>query len=642
MSFEERLKLELSLTAGGQSFAIPGGQLKHFSARLSSHGFTASVTFWTALEKADAALLLAFKEPGLLKVRLAISGLYDLPDSPPDPLVLQGLARTRALGGLGHGSLDGEARDFRRYTIDFADAAQVLWRQHRPIELHTDKKMSDLLDAHKTDAITLDYDWDVLDAEQPLLCLGIGEDERPASFYDFIHWYVDSRDGVWTYDNQQDQYTLSKSKPSGGQASKLRRQHVERTELVLPPVIRHSARVLNSFSEGATSTDLEQEQATTGIRRDYLLRTPIASEAEQRQSLEKGRLGVRQRQVRLTFRQFPTIAIHPGALVRLEGGLWSSGLKGSGEDLRVVELVLQGSALEPGPHSGPQDLNAGYQVELNARLEQKSDPVAELPTYRPPRYPIYVEGKIHSPGGGETDRIYLLVEDKKTSVTTYRVTVPLWNKTVSVPAEPIHTAGEFYFPPYKNERVLLALRFDRAEIQRFLDWGEGVRSPQDGQGDQLLLGKNSTSQTSLTHDYQDNKPVWRMHRASDKDTETIRMAEGVLLLQTKEEQGGASTTPTYDVTPQVETAKGDLSAGVSGAIGDATAAYQSSMAAVNEKIATATAETSAALEAAEAEVSSQVAAARSELQGALSGLAGRTNALGTAAADAKAALNGLR
>jgi hypothetical protein len=642
MSFQERLKLELSLTLGGQSFSIPGGQIKHAAVRLSSHGFTASVTFWTALEKEDAPLLLAFREPGLLKVRLAVSGVYHVPDPAPAPLVVQGLARARALGGATHGLMEGEVRSFRRYTIEFADPAQVLWRQHRPIELHTEKKMSDVLDAHKTEAITLAYDWDVLDAEQPLLCLGVGGDDRPAHFYDFVHWYIDSRNGVWTYDSQQNQYTLSKSKPTAGQAQNLDRQQVDRTELLLPPVIRHSARVLNSFSEGATTTALEQELAVEGIQHDLLLRTPIAAEAEQRQSVEKGRLQVRQRQLRLTFRQFPTVDLYPGAMVQLEGALWTPGLKGSGEALRVVEVAFEASALDPEPHHGPMDPNTGYQLDLVARLEQKSDPVAEQPPYRPPRYPIYVEGKIHSPGGDEKDRIYLILEDKKTSVTTYRVKVPLWNKIISIPAEPIHFPGEFYYPPYKNERVLVALYFDRAELHRYLDWGENVRMPQDGQGDQVLLGKNKTNQTSLSHDYQDNKPVWRMHRVLDKDTETIRIAEGTLLMQTKEEPGGSSSTPTYDVTPQVETAKGDLAAGVSGAIGEATGAYKQSMAAVNSKIASATAETAAALEAAEAEVASKVADARSELQGALSGLSDRAAPLSGAAAEAKAALEKLR
>ena len=39
MTFQEKLKLELVLTAGGQSFSIPGGQVKHFSVRLAPYGF---------------------------------------------------------------------------------------------------------------------------------------------------------------------------------------------------------------------------------------------------------------------------------------------------------------------------------------------------------------------------------------------------------------------------------------------------------------------------------------------------------------------------------------------------------------------------------------------------------------------------
>jgi hypothetical protein len=642
MSFQERLKLELTLTLGGQSFTIPGGQIKHFAVRLSSHGFTASVTFWTSLEADDASLFTAFQKPDLLKVKLAISGVYDLPDSPPDPLVVQGLARARALGGTAHGSIEGTDRSFRRYTIEFADAAQVLWRQHRPTVLYTNKAMSDVLTGFKADAIQLNYDWDVLTPQQPLLCLGVGEDDAAASFYDFVCWYVDSRGGAWTYDSQQNEYTFSDSKPASGQAASLGRAQVSRVEVLLPPVIRHSVRVLNSFAESPTTNAVDQSQAVTGVQHDVLLRTPIATDAEQQKAVEETRLRVRQQQLRLVFRQFPTVVVHPGALLKLEkGGLWNPALKSAGDDYRVIELSLAGSALKSSPQAGLQDANAGYQVELDARLEQKSDPVPNLPAYRPPAYPIYVEGKMHSPGGEATDRIYMSLEDEKNSVFTYRITVPLWNQTVSAPAEPIHFPGEFYFPPYKNSRVLLALYFDRADIHRFLDWGETVRTPQDGQGDQLLLGKSKTSQTALTHDYQDSKPVWQLARVSANDTETVRMSEGALLLQTKEVQGTPATTPTYDVTPQVETSKGDLSAGVTGAVGQATAAYRSSSAAVNSKISSATSETAAALDKAEGEVSSQVASARSTLQGALDGLSGRTAALSSAATDAKATLNGL-
>jgi hypothetical protein len=644
MAFQEKLKLELSLTIGGESFSIPGGQVKHFSVRLANHGFTASVSFWTALQKADTPLFVAFQTSGLIQVQLSVSGVYPTEVTPPSPLlVVKGLVRARSLTGLSHGSHDGAERSFRLYSLEFADPAQVLWRQHRPTELHTQKKLADLLDAHKG-PLTLSYDWDVLQAEHPMLCLALGSDDRRTSFYDFVLWFVHTRNGVWTYDSRQNQYLLSDSKSSTGQAAVLDSREVERmdVQLQLPAPIRHGARVLNALANGPTTVALPQDQAVEGISHDVLLRTPIASQAEQRQTLEKSRLKLRRRRLQVTFQQLPTVAVHPGSLLKLKGFHWNSDQKGVGEDLRVLSLELDVRALRQGPHDEQQATEAGYELEMSALLEQKSDPVPTFPAYRVPRYPIYVEGKVHSPGGQETDRLWFIVEDDKTSVSNYRVTVPLWNKTVSVPAQPHFFPGHFYFPPYKNERVLLGLHFLHAELHRFLDWGENVRMPQDGQGDQMLLGKNKTSQTGISHDYQEAKPVWNLLRVSAADTQTVRISEGNLLIKVEEKQGAVAATPTYDVTPQVEAAKGDLAMGVSGAIGETTAAYQGAMANVKGRIEGATSETVAALESARAEVGAKVAAARAALSGALSGFSDKAAPLSSAAAEAKAALGKLR
>ncbi|RKH08458.1 hypothetical protein D7V97_19450 [Corallococcus sp. CA053C] len=637
--FNEKLKLELTVTAAETAFTIPGGQVQAFSLRMTPTGFTGSLTFWTSLEKADAALLTAFSKPDLVRVRLALSGVYD---PPPTPLVVQGLVTQKRVAGSAHGNKDGVAVAFRQYTVEFADPARVLWKQHRPVELHTGKKVSELLDLHKPGGLLLTYDWDALESKQALVCLGIGDDHPSASFYDFVLWYVDTRGGVLTYASPTDTYTFSAKKPATGTVAALSRKHVERVDVELPPVIRHSTRVLNGFGAAPTTVALEQAQAVAGIQHDMLVRTPIAAEAEQRQSREKERLRLRKRRLRLTFHDVPPLALHPGALIKLDGPLWSPDLTGLGEDLRVAELSFDGVGLQTGAHDGQQEPTAGYEVTLSVLLEQKSDPVPELPAYRLPHYPIYVEGKVHSPGGEATDRIYLQVDDPKTSVSNWRVTVPLWNKTVSVPAEPGLFPGTFYFPPYKNERALVALHFDHAALHRFLDWGGGVRMPQDSQGDQLLFGKNGTNQTAMTHDYQDAKPVWNLGRVNSNDTEIVRISEGRLLIQTKEEPGGAATTPTYDVTPQVETAKGDLTAGVDGAVGETTAAYSASMATANAKINAASEETGAALSAAEAKVKGQAAESRAKLTGALNGLDGQTGALSSSAAEAKAALAGLR
>ncbi len=639
-AFQEELKLELTLTLGGKAFSIPGGQVKHVSARMTSHGFTASLTFFS-FEKVNAPLFTAFQKPDLAQVRLAMAAVDPSLDSPPPPLLLQGLVRRRRLIADVHGESKKAGQVFRRYTIDFADPAQVLWRQHRPIELYTDTSMAEVIDAHKA-TLQITQDWAQLRQKQPMLCLAVGADAPEVSFYDFVLSYVAANNGVWSYDSQKNEYLLADSKPSSGTVTPLNRERVQHVQVQLPPPIRHGIRVLNAVANGPTTTPIPQPQAAVGMSHDVLLRTPLANQAEQRQKLEKARLQVRQRQLHLSFKKFPEVDIHPGTLVSMKGPLWPTALTGLDEDQRVLDLELEIHAERTGQHDELQATAARYALLLSARLEPADEAVVNLPPFRPLRYPIHVEALVHSPGGEPPDRRYLIVEDEKTSLISFQMMVPLWNKIVSVPAEPIHFPGEFFFPPYKNTRVLVELHFDRAELVRFIDWKEGVRTPQDGQGDQVLMGLNKTSQTALTHDFQDDKPVWRMHRTSGGDTQIIRMKEGNLFIQVKESPSGVAPTPTYDVSPQVDAAKADLSAAVGGAIGETSAAYQGAMASLRAKMKSAQSEAKAAFSGARKEVGGKVAKAKSGIQGAASKLEKGVSDLSGAAEAAKAALKKLK
>ncbi|ATB39320.1 hypothetical protein CYFUS_004764 [Cystobacter fuscus] len=640
-TFHDDLRLELSLTAGGSTFSIPGGQIKHLSVQLASYGFTAAVTFWTLLEKQDAPLFTAFQKPDLIEVRVSIAAEDPELTSPPAPLVLKGLVRGRRLVAEEHGTVQGSNRVFRRYTLDFADAAQVLWRQHRPIELHTHFSMKELLEAHKA-SLKLALDWTELKRKQPMICLALGADEPGVSFYDYVCWYVDAHQGVFSYDSQKNEYLFADSKPSSGQAAPLGPLRIHRTRVLLPPPIRHGARVLNAVAQGPTTTPIDQPQAVQGTFHDVLVRTPLANRADEREKLEKTRLKLHQRQLQVAFKRYPTVDVFPGALLRLEGSLWPASLTGLGEDMRVAELDFEAHAEGAGPYEQQQDLQAPYAVRMSLRLESTSETAVSLPAYRVPRYPIHVEGLVHSPGGEPEDRRYLIVEDEKTSITDFRMTVPLWNKTVSVPAEPTHVPGQFFFPPYKRTRVLVALHHERAELLRFLAWKEGVRTPQSGQGDQILLGESKSSQTALTHDFQEDKPVWRMLRTSGGDTQVIRMREGNLFIQVKETGASKTPTPTYDVTPQVEAAKGDLSASVGDSLGQTSAAFQGAMSASRAKMQSAQAAMKTAMKAARAEVGAKVAKAKSGMKSASSKLSQGSGQLSAASESAKASLKKLR
>lgn len=640
-AFQVELRFELTLTLGSKSFSIPGGQVKHVALHMASHGYTGSVTFWTAMEKPDAPLFTAFQKPDLAQLRLAVSAVDPAQDAPPPPMLIQGLVRRRRLIAEPHGADTKSDLVFRRYTLEFADPAQVLWRQHRPTELHTATSLAEIIEAHKA-SLQLTLDWATLRQKQPMLCLALGADAPEVSFYDFVLWYVDSQKGVFSYDSQKNEYLLADSKPTTGEPKLLSRLAVERLQVKVPPPIRHSTRVLNAVAEGPSTTPLAQAQAVAGVTHDVLLRTAIADEAEQRQKLEKARLQVRERQLQLSLKDFPSVPVHPGALLRLDGPLWPQNLTGLGEDYRVLSLDFEATAERQERHEEQATPAAQYGVRMGAQLESSSEPVVTLPPYRAPRYPIHVEGLVHSPGGEASDRRWLITEDEKNSLSYFQMTVPLWNKTVSVPAAPLHMPGHFFFPPYKNTRVLVELHFDRAELARFVDWKEGVRTPQAGQGDQSLLGLNKLSQTGITHDFQDDKPVMRIHRTSQGDTQIIRMGEGHLFIEVKESPSGAAPAPTYDVSPQVDAAKGDLSTAVGGAIGQTSASYQAAMGSVRAKIKGAQAEAKATLGGARAEVGAKVAGAKSEIKGAASRLDQGVGQLAAAAEAAKASLKKLQ
>jgi hypothetical protein len=180
---------------------------------------------------------------------------------------------------------------------------------------------------------------------------------------------------------------------------------------------------------------------------------------------------------------------------------------------------------------------AGYNIEMRSHLELESERWVSLPPFKPPPFPIYVEGKIVSEQGAKEAETYQIYQDKETSLDQYKVAIPLWkNQEVVVPFEPNFFTGHFYFPDYKEARVLVALDLHNGRIERFLDWRAGARLPMDTQGNHILLGKTDKSQTSVQHVYVDDKPVLHVKRTSEKDTEMIKMVEGSLILETKEEE----------------------------------------------------------------------------------------------------------
>ncbi|HEY2027914.1 MAG TPA: hypothetical protein VGH20_01785 [Myxococcales bacterium] len=540
----DRLSIAVTLTVGQTDHAVPAGNVQSFELDLCGYGFSGYVEFVLADDQAlrgprTDSLLADFQKQDLSSISVSIkSVLSGESDSPSfTALVVKGIVTERSV--VETPTLTGgktSAVVARKYKVRFGDAARVLWGQHRPCALYTNKAFSAVLDDHKGDKIVLAYDWeDELSKERPQIFVGLDRDAGP-SFYDFVLSFLDSRGGVLAYDYATAQYKLSATKDATATPLSLKPTDVASVEVAFPEAVRHDITVLNSYATAATTEAVTQENAAQGIREDVLLRSPLADVAEAQVKLAKARLVSRQKELRVEFSRFPTSALLPGMLVKLpaKDAFAMAGIS-AGETFRVIRIEASGTTLRKGGDDESSAPNAGYDLRLRAVLEPKDEPRVDLPAHARTFPPRQLEGTIVSEVGEDGEETWKAYTDEKTSIDRYQVKVPLFdNQLVFAPFEPGLLPGQFYFPYAKASRVLLSMEMEATHILRSLEWRAGARMPADGEGVQLLMGKTTKSGTAMTHDYADGKPAFQLQRHNDKDEATIRLEEGLLRIQVKE------------------------------------------------------------------------------------------------------------
>ncbi|MCU0682940.1 MAG: hypothetical protein MUF34_11940 [Polyangiaceae bacterium] len=406
------------------------------------------------------------------------------------------------------------------------------------------------------------------------------------SFLDFTFWLLDRECAGLFYDIAGDAYQIADAKPAATSPVSLEPDEIEAIELRPPSLRREQVVVLNASTEAAEAKHpLANADALEGLRADTLTRTPIASEFDARVKLETARARQRETGALVTLRRTPAAALAPNLALKLGQG-FSDKLFASGKTYRIVTLRLrgvpprqaegemrqgegemrqgegemrQGEGAQASQGEGAQasqgaqtsaaeidriegrgggveaSLGRRYELDYELGLELASDPVFHAPPFAEPAWPFQVEGIVVSDAGADDEQTYQAYRDEATSLDYYKIAVPLFEgKKVIAPYEPASLTGQFYFPLYKGERVLVALDFDRARVAGHLDWRPGARLPLDSQGNHLLFGKKGASQTSLRHTYADGKPSLTIERTSGTDLQTVVISEGTIRLETTE------------------------------------------------------------------------------------------------------------
>lgn len=583
-TFQDQLALGLTLK-GAATKVVAGGDIKSIDLHLTSWGWSGSIEF-DIFDDAFAggtetdSFLPSYFQSQLIQIELQIAGfLSDENELPDPPLTLKGLVTQRALREFPVDELSTSRQiTARRYRIEAADAAQVLWRQHHPCRLYADRTMQQIIDDQKGDLIQFTGTWSWASREPyrtPMVFFALDPSIGKASFYDWLMWYVDRFRLIWTYDCRTNTYSIQDQKTDtgsaiavdktdflpprdppaerGGKAEQSRYlgdfyELYERGYTIdAPPVPRYRAEVLDSFT-GATigPVSIANPYADASTVCQTLLRTPLADEVQERADLERARLVPQpEPELGLYFSRMPIHPLFPGDVAEFTAHQpgWSSDAWPVQQKLfRVHDVVLRARAIDPTAGASHRQPSARYELAYTARLEvQRDRTTPRLPAFVEPTYPVHVEARILSAIDADDQSLTYDPRTQTTGLFTYRVEVPLWKATapeITAPYDPGRMPGQLFFPAYKHERVVLAMTWRKAWIDTFVSWRDGVRIPSDMQGNHMLLGKQPSSRTSVMNYYENQGsllPIFEIARIHAVDRQKVVISEGNLLIEVNEE-----------------------------------------------------------------------------------------------------------
>ena len=537
MSFVNRLTVTLTLDIGGKRRTVPGGDIKSLSLKLHPWGFEAECVFWlvSQAKESEDTLYAPFISDRRIDVTLKVDRTFDTVGEAAEPIEVVGIVEERELMERAFSELSGEPVLHRRYTIRFRDPAAVLWSRHRPVTLLTDSTHAKLIAQETPPDLKVACEWKRSKTEHPILALGLGADAGGATFRDFVFWLAEREGFGVHYDVDKRKYAFEDGKPKG-KVEPLVVDDVEQVDVIFDPPPRHTVCVLNGAAEAQSKTKkVSNSRGYAGVRQDRLLVSPIAQKLDAAATEARTQLVTPPARLRVDFARYPSTTIRALRLYDFSDG-FSPRVYEAKKKYRLLHFEIRAHAERQAATDDSGDPTNSYELDVVAELEDSSDLRKSYPWYRPVVYPFEVEGKVVSDQGVKTEGTYQAYSDNATKLEHHYVSVPLWGKKVRVPYQPNLLQGHFYFPPYKDERVQLALYFDEAFIVRYLDWRPGARLPKESQGNHILLGKKADDQTSIRHVFESSKPVLTVERTSAKDLQTIVVSEGTILLETKEKK----------------------------------------------------------------------------------------------------------
>lgn len=524
--------LSLKLESDGKKVEIPSkmptGYVENiFSIHLHSFGYACHLRF-SAFDHNDLEEMIC--SPKILKATLSFKPTEE--EQGTDPILeLKGIVtdrtRTRIPSNLKENKAD------RIYEIMFCDFAKATWEQHYPSNIYLEESMKEILEKHANPEVTMKFDWDLLEIKHPITAFSL--QYKQTNFYSFLNWYLHQENGVLLYDYKTHSYTITgKKKELEGEPLEIPEWACVPPLCVFPHPPRYNGKVIEHSADKMDGKDKENDDSFKAIRRESIdpanYRVYPEQADEEVQSIETSQKNLVVLELTQVSNKIHLDKLTPGSYLcfkRHKSDSWTDEASFKDKKFRIRSLHLSADKYSD---SQPNEQKIDpYYLSISVILEEAEETFVERPTFIPPTFPFYIQGKVFCDIGDEEQSTFKILESEEAPQGQYQILVPLAGeeKKVVAPFVPAYS-GQYYYPFIKDTKVMLSMHFRTARIERPIDWDPLARLPAGIQGNQIVLASNGKDKyTIIKHEYLDGKDsIYTIKQSSSEEqTQTIQIKE---------------------------------------------------------------------------------------------------------------------
>ncbi|MCB1106927.1 MAG: hypothetical protein KDK76_02400, partial [Chlamydiia bacterium] len=532
------LVLKLELESDGKKGEVLSGNIEYFKLSYHPYGFDGLVHF-SVFDDPKIHELFASKKP------INVTFFYQTnrqKKAKKPPTKIKGIVWERTSKGIGK---NGQDKDTWMYQIQFSDCAKVSWKAHFPLKIYLEKTLKDVIDEEKNALIDLEYDFEALTEEYPILAFALDyKKDRPEcgqpNFYDFLTWLLHLEGGVLNYNYKDNKYKISGKKEGDGDPIGVAEWWVTPPVCNYPTPARSSETVLKHYPDKVEKEDKKEETAFDKVRSDYLDSETYTQFPEQNDLKYKGvqspeKNSVCFNAIELT-EKFHFEHLFPGTLIAFKGEekkgrTWSESSLFNGKTYRLSHISIMGE--KTSASEGMKSFAQPYEMKIHVESEEKDELFIQRPHYVRPIYPFPILGKIFCEIGEEEQTTYNVVKDEKAPLGRYEVLIPIGGeeKKVIVPFSPDFMTGQHYFPFCKDQQVMVDMYFRTAKIKRVVNWQPLTELPEKIQGCQVVYASNGKDKYFYQkHEFVDGKDsvMTIKQSSSEAQTQVIEIKEKVM------------------------------------------------------------------------------------------------------------------